>query len=124
VFTTTIINPSTGRKNVVKAWNINVPALYADLLAGKVTAKGLSLSLLGDDKSYQLMEQTEHGDSASSNWSLAIFEQALDWSIGLKILNFIIACAKLHKRPKTFKVAVNKKGDVFIIRSSTGEVIF
>jgi hypothetical protein len=124
VYTSTITNPTTGKQNAVKVWDINVPALYADLLAGKLTAKSLSLSLLGDDTSYQTMQQTEYGDSANNNWSLAIFEQALDWSIGLKILDFIIACAKAHKRFKSFKVAVTRNGDVFIVRSSTGEVIF
>jgi hypothetical protein len=124
VYTSTIINPKTGKSNKVKMWDINVSALYADLLAGKLTAKGLSWSLLSDDKSYQAMQSTEYGDSSSNNWSLAILEQALDWAIGLKILNFIRACALNHKRPKAFKVAVNRKGDVFIISSINGEVIF
>lgn len=122
MFNTTIVNPTTGRNNTVKGWKVSASALYEDLKAGNVTAKKLSWSLLDDNQSYQAMENSSYGDTQDNNWSLAIFEQGLDWAIGLKILDFIIAIAKAGKKTRDFEVLVTRKGDVFI-RLQSGKLL-
>ena len=119
MYTRTIKNPKTGRNNRVKAWDIDPQAVVAGVTAGAIkTAKDLSWSLLGDEKSYQTMIDTDHGDGQDSNWALNIFENALDWALGMRVLRFIEACRKLKRMPNPFTVVATRKGDVYIIGQS------
>ncbi len=113
----TIVNPETGRTNRVRCWRLNPRAAYEDLKANGV--KAFSWKLLSDDQSIQLMEDQEAGDSADTNWSLHIFENALDWALGIRVANFIDLFITHRKAlPAPFEVAVNRKGDIFIIGKS------
>jgi DNA helicase HerA-like ATPase len=114
----TVINPSTGRENCVLCWKVNPREVLAQSKAGKIkTAKDLSWMLLSDDESIQVVDEEQHGDSSHNNFALSTFENALDWSLGLAILNIMRATPK-GKILKPFEVAANRKGEVFIILSN------
>lgn len=121
--TSSIVNPKTGKQNQVKTWNI-IPRTILDMMkAGTIkSAKDLSWLLLNDDESIQAMQDQMSGDAAESNFALAVFEQALDYALGIHVLSYIRNAVKIGKLPKPFQVAVNRKGDVFIITAS-GQII-
>ena len=57
--------------------------------------------VLNEDESFE-------GEDASSNLGLAIFEQALDWAIGMKVREIIIGCWQRYRRlPKPFTLEVD-----------------
>jgi hypothetical protein len=49
-------------------------------------------------------------------------ENALDWSIGLKIWGFIEICLKRKKIPKPFRVMINSRGEVFL-QIASGKIL-
>jgi hypothetical protein len=117
--TTSIINPNTGKSNKVRVWNIEPRQILAGFKSGEFkSAKDLSWKLLNEKESVKLMEKQLDGDASERNFGLSVFENALDWMLGLKVVTFIEAFLKEKKLPKPFQVAVNKKGDVFIITAS------
>lgn len=119
MFHTTIINPNTGRTNEVRAWAVNPRAVYDKLRSGEfLDARDISWALLSDDESIQEMQEEECGDEAVRNFGLSVFENALDWGLGLAVLNFIRMFIRKKALPKPFEVAVNRSGDVFIIGAS------
>jgi hypothetical protein len=123
MFTTSITNPKTNRSNKVAAWKVAPKKFWPALKSGSLDAKKLSWKLLNDDESVQAMEEQIDGDSAESNFALSIFENALDWAIGLAIINYCNAMIARHKiLPKPFTLMVNKKGDVFI-ETASGNLI-
>jgi len=125
--TKTIQNPKTSRQVKVRVWSIETKALMEDLKAGRIkTAKDLSWKLLSEHHSLSAMERSQAGDSAANNFALNVLENALDWSLGMAVLNFIRDCRKqLNGVPKTFEVAASRSGDVFILAQSKsrGEVV-
>jgi hypothetical protein len=75
--------------------------------------------LLNDDQAIQTMRDEEYGDCAQCNFAIAIFEQALDWRLGLTVIQVIRSIVKQTKKlPKPFELAVNRKGDIFVLFSS------
>ena len=110
--TITITNPETGRQNACRAWFVEPKKVLVDIKAG-ATAKQISWKLLSDDEAYGEMQATEDGDSARNNFALHIFENALDWGLGLAIIRLMVQAAKLGKRPKPFYILANRKGDIF-----------
>jgi hypothetical protein len=95
--------------------------IWQDLRAGKIKdAKDISWKIL--NQKWDCIEDSEYGDSAENNLGLRIFEQALDWSIGLKVGNFINSCVKNYKRlPKPFTLKI--KGDNFSVCLASGKEI-
>lgn len=119
MYHTTITNPKTNRCNQVRAWPIDPQAVAAKFTNGEwQSAKDVSAALLNDDGSIQEMQDEEYGDCAATNFALSIFENALDWTLGIAVINMLKACAAKGKWPKPFSVAVNRAGDVFIIGAS------
>jgi hypothetical protein len=119
-----IMNPKTNRKVTLKTWMIE-PRKVIELIKQKKieSAKDLSFMLLNDEDSLYTIEQQEGGDGAENNFGLAIFEYALDWRLGMTIINFIQGVIKKHKRaPKPFEIGVSRKGDIFLILPS-GRII-
>jgi len=121
MYTQTMENPNTNRNNKFNCWDVSWDAIMAMVKDGK-GAKDISWALLNDDQSIMLMEETQDGDTQRSNFALNIFENALDWGLGITTLNFMKACVKSHKKVKKFTVAANRKGDVFI--AYNGKIIF
>lgn len=111
--TMTITHPTSRKEIKVRAWDIETKAASAQLRADGV--KAFSWSLLSQKHSLKAMEATEGGDSASNNFALNVLENALDWSLGLAVLNFLRDALAVKKCPRTFRVAASKKGDVFIL---------
>lgn len=124
MFQDTITNPKTNRQNKVTGWHIDATEVYNNFKNGTFkTARDLSWALLNDDQSIQKMEDEQYGDSGSNNFALRIFEQALDWSLGLTVLQCIDAHIKARKSyPKQFDVLATRKGDVFI-RYTSGRIV-
>lgn len=118
----TVKNPVTGRDNRMKVWTIRGRTIVDALLSDNPpTAKDISWSLLSDDGCYEEMLATEYGDTSESNFALSIFEDALDWTLGLAVIGFVRDCIQEWKKyPKTFDVLVNHKGQVFIRYKSRG----
>lgn len=110
-----------GKQIKVMTWDVNTDALYAKLKESRIngyvmTAKDISWLYLNDDQSVQYMENTQDGDSAGNNFPLRIFEQGLDWTIGLAIHGFIMAYKKQHgKRLKRFTLAIDRVGCAYIL---------
>ena len=115
--TMTITNPKTGRETRVRAWRVEPRRLLAQLKEGG-SARDLGITILGDAESLEAMEATLGGDQASNNFALSIFENALDWRLGLAALDWMLACRPRMSKP--FQVACNRSGDVFVIRPSGG----
>ena len=69
-------------------------------------ARKLSWRLL----SQVLNEESMEGEDSSTNLGLAIFEQALDWAVGLKVQSIILGCWQKYRRlPKPFTLEVDTK---------------
>jgi hypothetical protein len=111
--TMTIEHPVSKKSTMVRAWDIETKAAAEALKANGV--KSFSWGLLSDKGSMRAMRGTDGGDSARNNFALNVLENALDWSLGLAVLNFIRDACAVKKCPRTFKVAASRKGDVFII---------
>jgi hypothetical protein len=121
--TLTIQNPKTGRQLRIRAWQIEPRDVLAKFRAKQwKSAKDISWHLLSHQDSVEEMRETDAGDCARNNWSLSIVENALDWTLGLSVLNFIRGAVKQGKLPKPFHVGCSRSGDVFIVTSS-GRVI-
>lgn len=119
MYHTTITNPKTKRRNQVRAWPINPKAVMAKFKGDEwQSAKDISFALLDDDESIQEMRDEKYGDCAARNFALSIFENALDWRLGIAVLDILKACLAKRRMPKPFSVAVNRAGDVFIIGAS------
>ena len=122
MYHTTIVNPKTKRENRARAWLVNPRAVYDKLKSGEYKdARDISWALLGDDESIQDMRAEEYGDAAERNLALSIFENALDWGLGLAVLNYIRAFLQKKALPKPFEVLATRRGDVFI-RSASGRL--
>jgi len=90
----TIIRPDTGRKVNLKTWKIEPRAILEFLKDKDKSARDISRLLLNDNQSIQVMEAQQSGDQAGNNFALAVFEQALDWRLGLAIVNVIRSAVK------------------------------
>jgi len=126
MYTKTIINPKTNRKTTLRCWNINPRAILDKCNSEKITAREISWMLLNDDQSIQTMtmQAEEYGDCANMNFSLACFEQALDWRLGIATMNVIRSILKqTGKLVKPFEIGVSRKGDIFAIFQS-GHICF
>ena len=119
-----IISPKTNRPVSVRAWRIEPRDVLARFKSGEYkTAQDLSYALLNQSRSVMDMSEGLDGDSAQTNFALCVFDNALDWTLGLAVLNLIRACRKQHNRlPKPFRIAASRAGDVFLIAAS-GKVL-
>ncbi|RTL26934.1 MAG: hypothetical protein EKK55_06930, partial [Rhodocyclaceae bacterium] len=74
-----------------RVWEIADPkATIRRFTSGELkSVKDLSWELLNERAAIQAMERTEGGESAETNFGLAVFEHALDWSLGLAVFNHI-----------------------------------
>ena len=124
MYTKTITNPKTGRQCVVRCWEITPRAVLEKFKSKQwQTAKDVSYALLDDDASIQTMRAEDGGNRASNNFALSVFENALDWGLGLAVVRYIDSIiARYHKLPKPFEVVVNRAGDVFIV-TATGRIL-
>ena len=112
-----IVNPKTGRQVMVKVWRVNPSAIMEQMKAGTIkSAKDVSWMLLNDAESIQEMEDTQYGDAASNNFALSVFENALDWSLGIAVLQAMRTYQKQYRcLPGPFSVAATRSGKVFLI---------
>lgn len=114
MYTQTIINPTTNRKNIVKCWSVDGHKAM-DILKAGGSAKDIGWALLSDSESITAMDDTQHGDSSDNNFALNVFETALDWGLGLAVVNVLKIKAAQGKFPRRFTIAANRNGDVFFI---------
>ena len=122
MYNTEIKNPKTNRNNKAYAWKIDPRKVLGAFKNGEFQdCKDLSLALLSDEKSIQVMEEQQFGESLSSNFALNVFECGLDWSLGIKVLGYIKTFTSDGKIPKPFEVIATKSGHVFI-RSFSGNI--
>ena len=111
-----------GKARKVYAWEINPRETYNAFKNGKLkSAKDLSWALLNDDKSLQVMDSQQYGDNAESNFALSVFENALDWTLGMVVVRFLEVFTSQKKLPKPFRVFCTRKGDVFI-KTNSGRI--
>lgn len=115
MYTARILNPKSNRQVACKIFEISYPEFKEVLKAGGV--KGLSWHLLDQPHSIRTMEATEYGDSAANNFALSVFENALDWQLGLTAVKFVKALAQIGKKPKVIRLAVTRGGDVYVVSS-------
>ena len=112
--TQTIINPKTNRKNTVRCWNIETRKVIDILRNGDI--KDISWALLSDSESVTMMQETQHEDSGRTNFALNIFENALDWRLGIAVVNVLKGIKTLTgKYPSKITIAANRNGDIFYI---------
>lgn len=76
--------------------------IWQELREGRIKdAKDISWKIL--NQKWDCIEESEYGDSSRNNLGLKIFEEALDWTIGLHVAHFINAVVKQAKKlPKPF----------------------
>lgn len=126
MYKTTITNPKTNRENRLDVYPVNVASVRALLRDGTIkTARDLSWLMLEQDERLGAVSWLDDSDTiqAAESRALRIFEQALDWGLGLAALGFMRAVRKEYNRyPKDFAVGVNGKGDTFIL-DARGNVI-
>ncbi len=122
MYTDKITNPKTGKQNKCYRWDVDTIKALGILKASDVRA--LSWALLSDDQSLETMERQQDGDAASNNFALSVFENALDWGLGLKVFNYLQAYRNARGTyPRVVRLACNRQGDVFVL-NKTGSVIF
>ena len=122
MFHTKVMNPNTNKEIRVRGWHVVPKEVLAWVKQG-LTTKQISWKFLGDKEVEQDMRQEFYGDTAESNLALSVFENALDWSIGLSVLRIIRDTVKTYKKlPKPFEILVSRKGDVFA-RIPSGKVL-
>lgn len=121
MFRATIQNPDTQRTLRVVGWHVQPKEVLGWVKEG-LTAKDISWKFLNDRKVEKLMKSEEYGDCSSNNFALSVFENALDWSIGLCILRLIRGCVANKKIPKPFDLLVDRKGTCYA-KLSSGRVI-
>lgn len=63
--------------------------------------------------SLEVMAETDAGDSARNNMSLAIIENALDWKIGIFVLQMNLACIRAGKAIKKTRIQFDSKGRIY-----------
>jgi hypothetical protein len=104
--TMTITHPTTNRNTTVRVWTIDSMTLAKKIGAGE-SPKAVGRALLD--------EALPATDKAASKFALNAFETALDWGLGLAAGRFLRAAVANKKIPRKFRIAANKKGDVFCI---------
>ena len=68
-----------------------------------------------------LLEQEMGGEDAAGNFALAVFEQALDWRIGLTVQQLIaeaVCGSNGRKIPKPFLLEVDRRGKITVVLAS------
>lgn len=124
MYTDTIKNPKTGRTNKVYRWDVDTNRVGELLKANNGDVRAISWALLNDDQSLNAMEAQQYNDSACNNFALSVFENALDWSLGLKVMSYLRWYRNARNTyPKIVRLACNRNGDVFVL-NKTGEIIF
>lgn len=119
MYHTKITNPKTGKQIAVRVWKITPREITNGLKTGAIKdVKDISWKLLNEPESVQDMKNGMDGENAVHNFALSVFEGALDWSLGLAVVNHIRAYVKEGKFPKPFELAVSRKGDIYIIGAS------
>jgi hypothetical protein len=108
-----IVNPTTGRQLRVRSWHIDPKPFLAWTTAHQATARDISWKLLSERASVAEMEATDGGDAAHSNFALHVFENALDWSLGLAVLQVFRACHARGKLPKPFDILTSQGGQIY-----------
>lgn len=102
-----------------RQWRIDPRAVLERFRSGQYqSARDLSWSLIGDTETCQLMEETEAGDTAENNFALSVVEHALDWRLGLAVVNLIAAAARERKMPKPFTLGVTRNGEIWYVLAS------
>ena len=91
-----------GRTVKAFTWTLDTKETVAYLKDHSV--KDLSWKMLSDKKAQAKAAREMGGESATTNFALSIFEKGLD----------------IKRCPRTFRVAVTTKGDVFIVVARKG----
>ena len=107
-----------GRTVKAFTWTLDTKETVAYLKDHSV--KDLSWKMLSDKKAQAKAAREMGGESATTNFALSILENALDWSLGIAALRFIRDALTVKRCPRTFRVAVTSKGDVFIVVARKG----
>ena len=76
--------------------------------------------MLSEKKALAKASREMGGEAATTNFALSIFEKALDITLGLTAFQFIRDRLAIKRCPRTFRVAVTGKGDVFIVVARKG----
>lgn len=110
-----IVNPKTHKNNKVKVFEIS--SKEAISILNKEGVKALSWELLSQKESVQVMENQFSGDSANNNFALSVFENALDFSLGMLVHAYLkhFTAKYVGKVPVTVRIAVNRSGDCYIV---------
>lgn len=108
------------RGRAVKAftWTLDTTETVAYLKTHSV--KDLSWKMLSEKKALAKASREMGGEAATTNFALSIFEKALDITLGLTAFQFIRDRLAIKRCPRTFRVAVTGKGDVFIVVARKG----
>jgi hypothetical protein len=99
-----IANPFTGRQNKFTVLTTTTDDAVAALKQGGIKAV-----------SWMILSQ---GNVGARN----TFENALDWTVGLIVVDFISQLTKMGKKAKVIRVAVASNGTVLIVRKD-GEIL-
>ena len=119
MYTKSFTNPKTNRVNSMKCWDLDTKSVANVMSAAGGNVKAISWAMLNDEASVQAMEDTQHGDSAANNWALNVFENALDWGLGLAVVGYLrMYKEQFGKFPRRFTIAANRNGDVFCVQKS------
>jgi hypothetical protein len=107
-----------GRTVNAFTWTLDTKETVAYLKDHSV--RDLSWKMLSEKKAQAKAVREMGGESATTNFALSILENALDWSLGLAAFRFIRDALAVKRCPRTFRVAVTNKGDVFIVVARKG----
>lgn len=121
-FETKKVTLETGKTVNLKAFSVNPSEIRAFMKEAKSSddknpIRSLSFEIISSAK--KLMKAEEYGDSAKTNFALSVFENALDYRLGLAVCSYIDLCAEtFNKTPKPFSIGVDSKGNLHIITFS------
>jgi hypothetical protein len=115
------VNPRTARENKVRLFRVAPREIVRRVRTKELlTARDISFFVMSQES---IDEGDEEGDSTETNFALSVFENALDWTIGLAVLEYLRQARSGRKLPKPFEVLVNRSGDVFL-RTFSGKILF
>ena len=119
---TTMLPPNTGKKLTVDTYRVVPRELLAWTRTRRnCTAKHISLYLLGQERSLRKAEAQDGGDTRHNNYALRIFENALDWSLGLAVLK-LLAAYPVGRLPRPFTLGATRKGSI-LVQFPSGKII-
>lgn len=108
-----IVNPTTNREIHVRTFTIKSIDVQNEYKRSK-SAQSVGFMIL--EQAIDLMKDTVDGDSSERNFGLSVFENALDFRLGMIGID-LWKIAIRDKKHKILRIGISRKGDIYSMQS-------